>query len=223
MAELLLIEDNEDLALGLETNLGFEGHRVRHVTRAEDGLALLGECHADLVVLDMMLPGLDGFEFIDRLRATGASMPVLCLTARSQEVDKVRALRSGADDYLTKPFGLMELLARIEALLRRAGQNQALLALGPHRIDREARTVSTRGEPVTLSPREFDLLLALIDAEGAVLTRQELLASVWGHAGVAVTRTVDTHIAELRRKLERDPSAPEYIITVRKVGYLAIR
>jgi two-component system alkaline phosphatase synthesis response regulator PhoP len=149
-------------------------------------------------------------------------VPVLILTARGEEADKVTGLRLGADDYVTKPFGLLELLARVEALLRRAGggaEDRARLRMGRIEIDPATRTVTRGGEPVELSPKELDLLLALIRHDGAVVTREELLAEVWGYAAGVQSRTVDTHVSELRRKLEEDPSRPRHILTVRKAGY----
>ena len=143
------------------------------------------------------------------------------LTARSEESDKVKGLRSGADDYVTKPFGVLELLARVEALLRRAStaRENASVGFGRVRIDRAARIVTRGGAPVPLAPMEYDLLLALLDREGAVVSRSDLMRSVWGYDESIVSRTVDTHVVELRRKLEDDPSAPRHILTVRKAGY----
>jgi DNA-binding response OmpR family regulator len=147
-------------------------------------------------------------------------MPVLVLTAKSEEVDKVRGLRLGADDYVTKPFGVLELLARIEALLRRARPDaDRVYQFGDIEVDASRRTVTRDGAPVTLTPMEFDLLLALLKRQGAVASRLDLLREVWGHSAAVLTRTVDTHIAELRRKLERDPAAPAFILTARKAGY----
>ncbi len=147
-------------------------------------------------------------------------MPVLVLTARSEEADKVRGLRLGADDYVTKPFGVLELLARIEALLRRSRAVTAkTYGFGGVEVDADRRTVTRDGQPVPLTPMEFDLLLALLRRDGAVASRIELLQEVWGHSAAVLTRTVDTHVAELRRKLERDPALPEFILTARKAGY----
>jgi two-component system, OmpR family, alkaline phosphatase synthesis response regulator PhoP len=191
---------------------------------AADGLSGLDrvrEHRPDLVILDLMLPGMDGHRVLRTLRAEGSRVPVLILTARGEEADKVLGFRSGADDYVTKPFGLLELLARVEALLRRSGvqTEDATLRFGAVEIDRAARTVTRLGEPVALAPREFDLLVALYDRGGAVASRQELLREVWGHRGAVLTRTVDIHVAELRRKLEADPADPQHILTVWKRGY----
>jgi DNA-binding response OmpR family regulator len=220
MRTILLVEDNADLALGLRNNLEIEGYRVITVHDGAAGLAAAREQAPDLVVLDLMLPLMDGHRVLHELRAGGSTMPVLVLTAKSEEVDKVRGLRLGADDYVTKPFGVLELLARIEALLRRARPDaDRVYQFGDIEVDASRRTVTRDGAPVTLTPMEFDLLLALLKRQGAVASRLDLLREVWGHSAAVLTRTVDTHIAELRRKLERDPAAPAFILTARKAGY----
>jgi len=178
-------------------------------------------------VLDLMLPQMDGFAVLEAIRESKLQMPVLILTARGEEIDKVRGLRLGADDYVTKPFGLMELLARVEAILRRSNQTDpGSTATGPDKIligDLEicpkTRSLKKRGETVDLAPKEFDLLLELIRQDGAVVSRVDLMKTVWGHSSTIISRTVDTHVAELRRKLESDPSNPSLIVTVRKAGY----
>ena len=220
MRTILIVEDNADLALGLRNNLEIEGYRVITVHDGAAGLAAVREQAPDLVVLDLMLPLMDGHRVLHEMRAGGSTMPVLLLTAKSEEVDKVRGLRLGADDYVTKPFGVLELLARIEALLRRARPDaDRVYQFGEIEVDASRRTVTRAGAPVTLTPMEFDLLLALLKRQGAVVSRLDLLREVWGHSAAVLTRTVDTHIAELRRKLERDPAAPAYILTARKAGY----
>jgi DNA-binding response OmpR family regulator len=173
-----------------------------------------------------MLPGLDGFRVLRAIRDAGVAVPVLILTARGEEADRVRGLKSGADDYVTKPFGVMELLARVEAILRRARRARPeedgaaeLLRFGSIEVNPRARTVTRAGRPVELSPKELDLLLALWRRRGSVVSRVELLREVWGYSDDAVTRTVDTHVGELRRKLEADPSSPRHILTARKAGY----
>jgi two-component system alkaline phosphatase synthesis response regulator PhoP len=221
MTRILVIEDNEDLAFGLRNNLEFEGYEVLVAGDGKMGLELATQELPDLIILDLTLLELDGLEVLERLRSAGNKVPVLVLTARQEETDKVRGLKLGADDYVTKPFGLMELLARVEALLRRTtgSELQNLIQIGEVEIDVDARIVTKSGERVDLSPRELDLLLALIEHQGKVVSRQQLLTDVWGHSGQVVTRTVDTHIAELRRKLEPDPAKPRYIQTARKAGY----
>ncbi len=222
MASLLLVEDNADLAYGLRNNLEIDGHVVDTVETGEAALERVRHRAPDLIVLDLMLPNLDGYQVLRRLRADGHEMPVLILTARTQEADKVLGFRLGADDYVTKPFGVLEVLARIGALLRRANRYASLKAVerfGDIEVDRDTRLVSRAGRPVDVSPMEFALLIALLARRGAAASRLDLLQEVWGHSAAIVTRTVDTHIAELRRKLEVQPAHPVHILTVRKVGY----
>lgn len=227
---ILVVEDNPDLAFGLRNNLEIEGYAVEV---AEDGLTGLDRAlttRPDLMVLDLMLPGLDGYRVLQGLRQNGSAVPVLVLTARGDEADKVRGLKLGADDYMTKPFGLLELLARVEALLRRAApapalapdggdEARGLLRFGAVEIHRASRSVVRAGEEVALTPKELDLLLALIGRGGKIASRVELMREVWGHRAAIISRTVDTHVAELRRKLEDDPAHPRHILTVRKAGY----
>jgi DNA-binding response OmpR family regulator len=220
VSRVLVIEDNPDLALGLRNNLEIEGHEVELAGDGRRGLAAARARPPDLIVLDLMLPELDGFRVLRALRQE-ASPPVLVLTARGEEADKVRGLKLGADDYVTKPFGLLELLARVEALLRRAPRAlaPAVERFGDLEVDAAARVVRRAGRAVDLAPKELDLLLALLAARGAAVSRLELLRRVWGYPSAVVTRTVDTHVAELRRKLEERPSTPRHLITVRKLGY----
>lgn len=223
MSRILVVEDNRDLGLGLKTNLEIEGHEVTVTCDGAEGLAAAASRRPELVILDLMMPKMDGFEALRRLRRTDALTPVLILTARSAELDKVRGLRSGADDYLTKPFGLMELLARVEALLRRgaapAATTRSQYRFDALEIDTVARRVRHGGVVVDLSPKEYELLLELVRHAGEVVTRLQLLRRVWGHAAAVASRTVDTHVAELRRKLGEDPGAPRFIATIRKIGY----
>ncbi|MBA3560824.1 MAG: response regulator transcription factor [Gemmatimonadaceae bacterium] len=223
MTRILVIEDNADLAFGLRNNLEIEGYEVRVAADGVSGLEEARSFGADLIILDLMLPGLDGYRVLKALRAEGMSAPVLILTARAEEADKVRGFRMGADDYVTKPFGVMELLARVEALLRRAGtgnrESDLSERLGDVEIDRASRSVTRAKAPVELTPMEFDLLVALVRRRGAVASRIELLQEVWGYGTGVVSRTVDTHVAELRRKIEEDPARPKHILTVRKAGY----
>ncbi len=220
MSHVLIIEDSEDMAYGLKTNLEYEDYQVTVATDGEEGLQRALEVSPDLIILDLTLPKLDGLSVLSELRTKGVQIPILILTARGEEQDKVTGLKLGADDYVTKPFALLELLARVEALLRRADNATASsLKTGDIEINAAARTVKRDGKDVELAPRELELLIALVKQNGQVVSRQELLHTVWGHAGRVETRTVDTHVAELRRKLETDPSNPRYIHTVRKVGY----
>ena len=226
MSRILLIEDNSDLAFGLRNNLEIEGYEVEVVADGMTGLKVFAKVNPDLVILDLMLPELDGFRVLRSLRQDGHTTPVLLLTAKGEEADKVRGLRMGADDYVTKPFGLLELLARVEALLRRTHGGGAatedmrkVQRFGVIEVDPASRTVRRASQTVELAPKEFDLLLALLRARGAVVTRLQVMREVWGYSAAVVSRTVDTHIAELRRKLEENPSSPRHIITVRKTGY----
>ena len=222
---VLLIEDNEKLALGLRHNLEFEGYQVAAAGDATTGLATARGEAFDLVILDLMLPDMNGYRVLEQLRAWGRDTPVLILTALGEEADKVRGFRLGADDYVTKPFGLMELMARVDALIRRAQRGAPTasppLKVGDVTVNPTTRTVHRGAELVPLRPKEFELLVALLRRGGAVATRQELLAEVWGYDESVMSRTVDTHIAELRRKLEDDPASPRLILTVLKTGYRA--
>lgn len=226
MSAILIIEDNADLARGLRNNLEIEGHSVEVAPDGARGLDRVRQSRPDLVILDLMLPRMDGTRVLRALREGGFDLPILILTARGEESDKVRGLRLGADDYVTKPFGLMEFLARVEALLRRAAgrvtpapAENEVARFGDVELRLGARIVLRRGQPVDLAPKEFDLLAALWRRRGTVVSRLELLRDVWLYAETAATRTVDTHVAELRRKLEVNPAAPRHILTVRKAGY----
>jgi two-component system alkaline phosphatase synthesis response regulator PhoP len=223
MTRVLVVEDNADLAFAVTTALQSEGFDVAVAGNGPDGVARARERDADLIILDLMLPGFDGFRVIRTLRGEGLDTPILVLTARGEESDKVKGLRLGADDYVTKPFGAMELLARVDALLRRsrlsAPAPAVLHQFGDVEVNRSARTVKRRGDAVALTPKEFDLLVALMDRAGAVVPRGELLRAVWGYQQDVSTRTVDIHVSELRAKLEPNPAHPVHIITVRKAGY----
>lgn len=240
---ILVVEDNGDLAYGLRNNLEIEGYAVDVAADGQEGLQRARTSEPDLIILDLMLPELDGYRVLQALRREGRRMPVLVLTARGEETDKVLGLRLGADDYVTKPFGVLELLARVEALLRRArmpstngaaaeavgdgnegGGGQDVrdggrIEFGDVVVEPSARTVHKAGQEVSLTPKELDLLLALVERDGAVASRIELMRDVWGHRAAIVSRTVDTHISELRKKLEDDPASPVHILTVHKAGY----
>lgn len=219
---ILLVEDSEELAAGIRHNLELEGYEVAVAHTGKEGLEASRASPPDLMILDIMLPEMDGFEVLERVRADGASFPVLILTARGAEADKVRGFRLDADQYVTKPFGLLELLERVRALLRRSEtveEGDEPIRFGDVEIDRAARRVTKGGREVALTPKAYALLLAFVRNEGRVLSRQDLLRDVWGHLGAVVTRTVDSHVSELRQKLEDDPSDPRHIHTVWKVGY----
>ena len=226
MSRVLVVEDNANLAFGLTTSLELEGHEVVVARDGAEGLRAARERGPDLVILDLMLPEMDGYRVLKTLREEGRDVPVLILTARGAEADKVLGFRLGADDYVTKPFGLLELLARVAALLRRASRSAAgeapepgVIAFGAIEVSPASRTVRRAGEEVPLTPKEFDLLLALLRRQGKVASRVELLQEVWGHRAAVMTRTVDMHVAQLRRKLEDDPAEPRHIVTVWKAGY----
>ena len=225
MTRILVIEDNRNLATGLRNNLEIEGYEVDVAADGAAGLAQVRAQSPDLIVLDLMLPGMDGYRVLKTLREEGINTPVLILSARGEETDKVLGFHLGADDYVAKPFGLLELLARVDALLRRAAANRATPALagpisfGEVLIDPGTHTVRRRGETISLRPKEYDLLIALLQRRGQVVTRGELLEEVWGYSGEVYSRTVDTHVAELRRKLEENAAEPQHILTVRKTGY----
>jgi two-component system alkaline phosphatase synthesis response regulator PhoP len=226
VTRILVVEDQRDLALGLRANLEVEGYTVDVAQTGEDALRIASDHRPELVILDIMLPGIDGYEVLTKLRAMHVDAPVLMLTARAEEVDKVRGFRAGADDYVTKPFGVMELLVRIQALLRRGpprkddtGATTPVVRVGDVEVDIEGHMVRRNGEEIALTPKAFELLLALHRKQGKVASRHELLRDIWGYASSVTTRTVDAHVAELRRKLEADPAEPKHILTVWKVGY----
>lgn len=219
MRRLLLVEDNVDLAFGLRTTLEVEGYEVLHAETGREGLALAKSGAPDLVVLDLMLPEMNGYEVLRGLRRAGLEMPVLIMTAKGEEVDKVQGFRHGADDYVVKPVGVLEFLARVEALLRRSAPRRPteIYRFGDLEVDRGRRTVSVAGAEIDLSPLEFDLLAALAGRQGSVVTRAELLKEVWGYHSRIETRTVDTHVAKLRAKIDRGDRS--HVVTVRKQGY----
>lgn len=218
---VLLVEDDDSIVLGLKMNLEAEGYVV---DVANDGVTGLDSAAAaDLVVLDVMLPKLNGFEVLRRLRASGSTVPVIMLSARGQEMDKVMGLELGAEDYITKPFGLAELLARVKAVLRRdaiarPAAHEAVRA-GALTIDPATRRVFRGDEPVPLTPTEFDVLWCLIEASGRVMSREEIRKRVWGAGHHGTLRTIDNFLLQLRNKLEQDPSTPEHLLTVRGIGY----
>ena len=227
---ILIIEDNETLALGLRTSLEVEGYKVECVTDGNDGLTWLEQHNPDLIVLDLMLPGLNGFEVLRRYRGRGGAAAVLILSARDQEVDKVQGFRIGADEYVVKPVGVLEFLARVDAILRRlapagrssAGEQGARISqhqFSDVMVDLRTRTVLRGGKPVDLSPMEFDFLSFLIESGGDIVSRDTLMRQVWRYSLGVTSRTVDQHVARLRNKLEPDPAQPRHLITVRKAGY----
>ena len=220
---ILLVDDEDSVQKLLAYPLEREGFRVLQARDGEEALARFAEEHVDLVVLDLMLPKLDGLEVCKRLRAE-SEVPIIMLTARDDELDKVLGLELGADDYITKPFSIREFRSRVRALLRRAaatrpsGGGELIVADGL-KIDVGRRSVEVRSGPVNLTYVEFELLRTLASHPGRVYSRRMLLESLWGAADYREPRTIDVHVRHLREKLERDPAAPEYILTVRGVGY----
>lgn len=223
MTKILIIEDEPDMARGLEDNLTFEGYEV-HVEK--DGLAGLNYALTNpvgLILLDLMLPKMPGYDVCKALRAKGNNTPIIMLTAKGQEIDKVLGLELGADDYVTKPFSLRELLARIHALLRRhsaiAEKPSDTYTFGEVNLDFTHYHATKAGEVMELTPKEFEILRYLIAHRGKTVSRDELLDKVWGIEEYPTTRTVDNHILKLRKKIEQDPSNPDFIITVHGIGY----
>jgi two-component system alkaline phosphatase synthesis response regulator PhoP len=223
LKEVLLVEDEPGLVLTMADRLRSEGYAVTTAHDGDEGFRKASGAGYDIILLDVMLPRKSGFEVCRELREQGVSTPILMLTARGQTADKVQGLKLGADDYLTKPFEMAELLARVEAILRRQAAGTAPVAatyeFGDVRVDVRSTEVTRGGEPLTLSAREFQLLCYFLEHPGATLSRQELLNEVWGHRSVQSTRTVDVHVAWLRQKLESDPKHPKYIATIHGLGY----
>ena len=221
MPRILVVDDEPEIVRGLEDNLRFEGYQTVSATNGEDGLARALSEAPDLVLLDIMMPKMSGWDVCRALRGRGVDVPVIMLTARGAEVDRVLGLEIGADDYVTKPFSLRELLARVRAVLRRPGPRQKFeeFAFGDVRIRLRGRQVFRAGREVRLTRKEFDLLVFLVEHRGEVVTRERLLDEVWGYERFPTTRTVDTHILRLRRKFEADPDRPAWILTVHGQGY----
>jgi two-component system, OmpR family, alkaline phosphatase synthesis response regulator PhoP len=218
---ILLVEDEKNLRTTLGDRLRKEGYVVDFATDGIEGFEKASRVPFDLIILDLMLPGKNGFDVCRDIRSAGLATPILMLTARTETVEKVLGLKLGADDYVTKPFDSMELLARIEALLRRTPMRtgQSVYQLGSLYVDTRRTTVTKEGRPVALSAREFQLLRYLIEHAGMSLSRDQILRDVWGYETDTFTRTVDVHISSLRQKLEDDPKKPELIVTVPGLGY----
>ena len=222
MEKILIIEDDRSILLGLQKNLQFEGYQVVCGIDGEEGLELVFNSNPDLIILDVMLPKISGFEICKAIRQKKLTVPVIMLTARDKELDKIMGLDLGADDYITKPFSIREVIARIKAVLRRKKHFEPdinAFTFGTFEIDFIGRTVKKLGNVIEMSPKEFDLLKFFIENEGKVLSRDEIVSRVWGFDYFGTTRTVDNFINKLRNKLEKDTDAPEFIITVRGVGY----
>lgn len=222
MARILIAEDEVDMAAGLRDNLQFEGYEVLVANDGETALRQATTQNPDLVLLDVMMPKLDGLQVCRRIRESGLMVPILMLTAKSQEIDIVRGLEVGADDYITKPFSVRELLARIKAALRRTGAGKGLsrtLRIGDATVDIVKGHVDRGGETHTLGHFELEILKMLVENAEKPVERNKLLDVIWGLEGFPITRTVDNHIVSLRRKIEPDPKHPRHIVTVHSIGY----
>ena len=222
MAHILIIEDDRAIALGLRLNLRRDGHEVRIAQDGEIGLPLALEPQVDLIVLDVMLPGRNGYEILKELRKRGSTASVLMLTAKGMESDKILGLKLGADDYLSKPFGLGELLARVEALLRRRPavvEKNTVVRFGPVEVDLDRQTVHRDGAEVDISPQEFRVLRLFLQSSGRALSRDDILARCWGAEYEGTPRTVDNFVRSLRVKLEVNAEEPRHFLTVRGHGY----
>ena len=225
MSRILVVEDDPAILRGLADNLKFDSHEVVTATDGEAACRLIHEKQPDLIVLDLMLPKMSGYEVCRKVRAEGVQVPIMILTARGEEADRVLGLDLGADDYVTKPFSIREVLARVRALLRRsqsASGGRALpdeLRFSDVVVDFRRYEARRAGQPLEMTRKEFGILRLMAARPGEVLTRDELLNEVWGYDSYPTTRTVDNHIASLRAKIERDPAEPEHLLTVHGVGY----
>ena len=223
MSKILIVEDDRSLAVGLSEGLQFEGYSTSLARDGEDGLRLAARPGIDLVILDVMLPRLTGVEVCRRLREQGSAVPILMLSAKGEELDRVVGLKAGADDYVTKPFSFTELVARVEAVLRRSrgvAARERTYGFGDVHVNFRTRDVAKEGRPLTLQPREFRLLEFFIRHRGEAVSRDRLLEGVWDQDAMhPFSRTVDMHVAKLRQKIEDDASDPRWIVTVHRVGY----
>jgi DNA-binding response OmpR family regulator len=222
MAKILIVEDKKDMVEGLVFNLEAQGYETAVAYDGEEGLNVAEKENPDLIILDIMLPKKDGYQVCRDLRDKGFDMPVLMLTARSEEADKVLGFDAGADDYLTKPFGILELSARVKALLKRSKKKLSDLEkyrFGDCVLDFKNHKAVKGEDPVEMSPREFAMIEFLIKNRGKVLSRDQFLDEIWGYDKYPTTRTVDIHIARLRQKLEQNPDSPQFILTVHGLGY----
>ncbi|MCK9211228.1 MAG: response regulator transcription factor [Ignavibacteriaceae bacterium] len=229
MYKILIVEDEPDMRLGLKDNLEFEEYEVDVAENGRVGYEKIINNKYDLVLMDVMMPEMSGFEVCKQIRKDGINVPIILLTAKGEEIDKVRGLELGADDYITKPFSLRELLARVKAVLRRApdsiGQNglkSSKAQIGLLAIDFSTFVASSKNKPVQMSHKEFELLHYLWDKRNTVVTRDDLLNKIWGYEESPTTRTVDNFIVRLRQKIEKDPERPHIIITVHGIGYKLI-
>jgi DNA-binding response OmpR family regulator len=221
MSRILVVEDDPAMSVALRDGFEFEKHIVAMATDGEEALRAARDIDHDVIILDVMLPKKSGLDVCRELRKSGNNTPIIMLTARGQEVDKVVGLKLGADDYITKPFSFMELLARLEAVMRRTRRELPpdQVAFGDVKLDFRKYQASKAGAPMDLTQREFRILRYFLDHANAVVTRESLLHHVWGYDPSAMTRTVDTHVARLRQKIETTPADPQHLLTVHRVGY----
>jgi DNA-binding response OmpR family regulator len=226
MARILVIEDEPEMQRGLRDNLEFEGYDVRVIGEGKKAMETIRSAKFDLILLDVMLPGMSGFDICKTARTEGVTTPIIILTAKGEEVDKVLGLEFGADDYITKPFSLRELLARVKAVLRRspAAEKSAAkhVTIGALEVDFENYTAVKRGKAVTMTSKDFEILRYLWNHQQQVITRDDLLKHVWGYDESISSRTVDNFIVKLRKRIEKDPSKPKHIITIHGTGYKLI-
>ncbi|MEI7907875.1 MAG: response regulator transcription factor [Bacteroidota bacterium] len=226
MAHILVIEDEPEMQRGLRDNLEFEGYTVIAVGDGKKGLETIREKKFDLILLDVMLPGMSGFDLCKKIREEGIPTPVIMLTAKGEEVDKILGLEFGADDYITKPFSLRELLARVKAVLRRTPNEKISTAkkitIGLLQIDVENYTASKKGKSISMTSKEFEILRYLWQHQQQVISRDDLLKHVWGYDESISSRTVDNFVVKLRKNIEKDPSHPKHIVTIHGAGYKLI-
>jgi DNA-binding response OmpR family regulator len=226
MESILVVEDDPSIGKGLKQNLSFEGYSVEVVADGELGLRFAVDERPDLILLDVMLPRMNGFEVLRELRRLQIEVPVILLTAKGEEVDKVRGLDLGADDYVVKPFGLAELLARIRSVLRRKQQGDRKIdqvAFGQAEVDFVARQARMHGQAVPMTAREFALLRLFFQREDEAISREEIIRRVWGYDYEGTDRTLDNFVSRLRQKLESDPAEPRHFLTVRGIGYRFVK
>jgi two-component system alkaline phosphatase synthesis response regulator PhoP len=222
MRKVLIVEDDQAMAVALRDGFTYEGYAVHVARDGAAGLRMAEERSHDLLILDVMLPRMSGLDVCRQLRSAGNYTPIIMLTARGQEIDKVLGLKTGADDYVTKPFSFLELMARVEAVLRRTSKSLEAVeqvSFGDVEMNFKTFEASKGGRALELSPREFKMMKYFVEHRGEVVTRDQLLDHVWGYEGLPLTRTVDMHIAKLRQKIEDTPSDPHHVITVHRVGY----
>ncbi len=220
--KVLIVEDDEAMSVALRDGFAYEGYSVTEAKDGETALQLASESSPELILLDVMLPRLSGLDVCRRIRAEGNRVPIIMLTARGQEIDKVLGLKLGADDYITKPFSFMELMARVEAVMRRASSRDGVgdsCSFGDVAVNFRKQEARKNGRPLELTQREFTLLKYFVERKGEVVSRDELLEAVWGYEQIPFTRTVDMHVAKLRKKIEGRRGAPRFILTVHRAGY----